>query len=104
MRQYEILITESAANDLRQITDHVAVQLQDPVSARMLSDRLKHSMMSLATMPYRHVLVVDHRLAALGIRKLPIDGYLVFYAISEGDETVNVLRVLHGRRDWTRLL
>lgn len=53
--------------------------------------------MSLSEMPTRHALVVDERLAVLGIRKLPVENYIVFYVISEKDMAVTVLRILYSR-------
>lgn len=36
-----------------------------------------------------------------GVRSFAVDHYLVFY---RADETITVLRVLHGARDWIALL
>jgi plasmid stabilization system protein ParE len=30
--------------------------------------------------------------------------YLIFYIVSEKDKTVNIVRILYGRRDWIHLL
>lgn len=55
-------------------------------------------------MLYRYALVVDERLTALGIRKLIVENYIVFYVISKKDESVTVIRILYGKRDWEYLL
>ena len=60
--------------------------------------------MSLAEMPTRYAMVADEHLAAQGIRKLPVENYIVFYVVSEQDKTVTVIRILYGRRDWEQLL
>lgn len=60
--------------------------------------------MSLSEMPSRHALVTDERLALLGIRKLPVENYIVFYVISETNMVATVVRILYGRRDWEQLL
>jgi hypothetical protein len=38
-------------------------------------------------------------LAAKGISKLPTDNYLIFYTVNKSTTTVNIVRVLHGKRD-----
>jgi len=60
--------------------------------------------MSLDKLPVRPALVADKLLAAQGIRKLIVENYIVFYVISETDETVTVIRILYGGRDWECLL
>lgn len=104
MKRYQILITRSAATDLWRIIEFVAKQSLEPALAQQLFDRIKNAIMGLDQMPTRYTLVTNDHLAALGIRKLAIDKYLVFYRVSESDKSVYVLRILHGRRDWEQLL
>jgi len=62
------------------------------------------AVMSLSDLLTRHALVSNERFAALGIRKLPIENFIVFYVISDKDMAVKVVRILYGRRDWEQLL
>lgn len=34
----------------------------------------------------------------------PIDNYLIFYTVNKSTNTMNIARVLHGRRDWESIL
>lgn len=104
MKRYRILMTEPAADDLQQIIDYIAKELREPVTARSLAGRIKEAVLSLAGMPARHTPVTDEHLAAQGIRKLPVENYIVFYVVSEMDKTVTVIRILYGRREWKPLL
>lgn len=104
MKRYRILMTEPAANELQQIAEYIAKELREPGTARKLIGKIKEAVLSLAEMPTRHTIMNDERLATLGIRKLPVENYIVFYVISEKDETVTVIRILYGRRDWEHLL
>lgn len=104
MKRYRILMTEPAADDLQQIVDYIAKELREPVTARRLAGRIKEAVLSLAGMPDRHAQVTDKHLAAQGIRKLPVENYIVFYVVSEMDKTVTVIRILYGRREWKPLL
>lgn len=104
MKQYGILLTEPAAGDLLKIAEYFAKELREPVTAQRLVKKLKDAVMSLAHMPFRHALVADERLAIQGMRKFPVDNYIVFYIVSEKDGTVAVIRILYCRRDWEQLL
>jgi len=104
MDQYRVLITRSAQNDLMDISSYIRDELKEPAIAIKLVEKLKVSIMSLSTFPLRYNLVVDERLSAQGFRKFIIDNYLVFYLVSEKEQTVNVVRILYGKRDWEHLL
>jgi len=104
MKQYKVLMTEPAAIDLQSIAGYIADELLEPVIAKNLVSKIKEAVVSLAKLPARHALVADERLAAQGIRKRLVENYIVFYVISEKNDTVTVIRILHGRRDWEHLL
>jgi len=97
-------MTESAADDLLKIAEYIAGELWEPATAQKLVGKIKEAVMSLVEMPTRYATVADERLAAQGIRKLPLESYIVFYMVAEKDGTVTVVRILYGRRDWEHLL
>jgi toxin ParE1/3/4 len=104
MKQYKVLMTEPAAEDLQSIARYIADELLEPAIAKKLVGKIKASVMSLAKLPTRHALVADERIAAQEIRKLIVENYIAFYVISEKDATVTVIRILYGRRDWEHIL
>jgi addiction module RelE/StbE family toxin len=104
MKQYSIVMTEPAAQDLQQIADYIAKELLEPAAAIKLVNKIKEHVLSLADMPARHALVADEHLAAQGIRQLLIDNYMAFYIVSEKDRTVTIIRILYGRRAWEQFL
>ncbi|MDD4169972.1 MAG: type II toxin-antitoxin system RelE/ParE family toxin [Desulfotomaculaceae bacterium] len=97
-------MTKPAADDLQTIAEYITYELLEPVIAKKLVGKIKEVVMSLDKLPTRHALVTDERLAAQGIRKLIVENYIVFYVVSEKDETVTVIRIIYGRRDWEQLL
>lgn len=97
-------MAEPAVIDLKQIARYVSKELREPLIAQKLVGRIKETVMSLSNLPTRHALVEDKRLAILGIRKLTVDNYIIFYIVSENDSTVTIVRVLYGRRNWLNLL
>lgn len=55
-------------------------------------------------MPYRNALLADERLSHLGLRKIIIDNYIVFYIVSDKTKMVTIIRMLYNRRIWINLL
>ncbi|MTI95919.1 MAG: type II toxin-antitoxin system RelE/ParE family toxin [Firmicutes bacterium] len=104
MNQYKVLMTKPAADDLQAIAEYISEELLEPVIAKKLVGKIKKAVMSLDKLPTRHAMATDERLATQGIRKLIVENYVAFYMISEQDDTVTVIRILYGRRDWKHLL
>lgn len=104
MKKYSLVIAEAAETDLDRIADYISYELKEPITALKQLARIEEAMITLEELPERHSLVQDKYLAAKGIRKLPIDNYLIFYTVNKSKNTINVARVLHGRRDWESIL
>jgi toxin ParE1/3/4 len=104
MKKYSLVIAEAAEADLDRIADYISYELKEPITALKQLARIEEAMMALEDLPECHSLVQDKYLAAKGIRKLPIDNYLIFYTVNKSKDTINITRVLHGRRDWESIL
>lgn len=48
--------------------------------------------------------MAESRIAKKSIRYFPVKNYVVFYTVDEEAHMVNILRFLHGTRDWQVLL
>lgn len=104
MDHYRVFMTRSADDDLKSIFLYICNELREPAAAVKLIEKIKDLVMSLATFPLRHNFVADEHLAAQGFRKIIIDNYIAFYIVSEKEQTVTVVRILYGKRDWLHLL
>ena len=104
MVEYEVRITRSAENDLREIWRYISTQLNAPTTALKMVQTIRESIAALKTSALMCSLVRDDRLAALGYRPLIIKNYIAFYTVSEKEKVVFVERILYGRRDWINIL
>jgi len=102
--EYNLVISEAAEADLDGIADYISYELKEPITALKQLERIQEAMATLEELPECHSLVQDKYLAAKGIRKLPIDNYLIFYTVNKSTNTVSIVRILHGRRDWESIL
>ncbi len=100
MERYKVKIYPSAQRDLRDIADYL--NTLSPSAALRYYDKLTEETAGLSTMPERCPKPRNLALAAKGYRYLIVENYLIFYVVSGG--TVQIRRILYGRRDYRALL
>jgi toxin ParE1/3/4 len=94
----KVVLTAEARNDLTEIGRYI--RRDNPNRARTFVQEIADRCDELATMG--RVFPVVPRFATRGVRKRNYENYLIFYRIT--DDAVDVLHVIHGARDWERLL
>lgn len=94
----KVELSGNAEADLRSIVDWIAPD--NPAAARALSQQLRLSCSALSRLPKRFPLV--RRVNGRDLRKRAHGSYLIFYTI--WDNRVEILRIVHGSRDWAALL
>ena len=104
MEKYEIRIVEAAEQDLNQIFGYSADVLHEPEAASRLLLSFREAFDSLQQLPFRQRPLQEEPYAALGVRRLFVGNYIVFYSAIEGTPIINILRVLYKRREWQTLL
>ena len=104
MQAYKIYITESAENDLRDIVGYISFRLDAQTTVMNMMRTIKTALENLKTTALSYPLVRDDRLAAIGYRLISVKNYIVFYIVDEKSKTIDVDRILYGRRDWRNLL
>ena len=104
MEKYEIQIVDAAEQDLNQIFGYIADTLHEPEAAARLLLSFRDAIDSLRQLPFRQRPLQEEPYAALGLRRLFVGNYIVFYSAIEGDTTIQILRVLYKRREWQTLL
>ena len=100
MEKYNVLLYPTAKQDLLEIIDYL--NTLSPEAALRYYDLLTEEISSLSHMPERCPHPRDLALAAKGYRYLIVKDYLVFYVIS--GNTVQIRRIIYGRRDYQSLL
>lgn len=100
MEVYKVKIYPAAKRDLLEIINYL--NTLSPEAALRYYDLLTEEIANLSTMPERCPRPKDLALAAKGYRYLVVKNYLVFF-VASGD-TVQIRRILYGRRDYLSLL
>jgi toxin ParE1/3/4 len=100
MGRYKVRILPAAQEDMAEIVDYL--NTLSPQSALRYYDMLVEKIESLSNMPERCAMARDAQLHLRGYRFMVVGNYLVFFLIV--GETVQVRRILYGRRQYESLL
>lgn len=77
------------------------IAAENQPAAERLIDRLTAAMETLAAAP--GIGRACHDLE-LPVRRLVVEKYRIFYAVVEGDDSIQIVRVLHVRRDLRKAM
>lgn len=104
MSSWNVVYTEQAEIDLRDIYEYIAFSLLEPGTARKQIKRILDTVAKLNKMPNRHPLYQNEPWNSKGLRVLPVDNLLVFYLPVESRKAVVIIRIMYGGRDSNTLL
>lgn len=96
---FQINITRQAEDDLRNVFEYIAYELQSVQNAAGQLGRLEKAIFSLDQMPMRYRAYEKEPWHSRGLRVMPVDNYLVFYIPYPDTLTVEIIRVMYGGRD-----
>jgi len=104
MVNYKVIPAKSAENDLEGIYMYISTQAFMPMTALKTVENIKNEMHNNLSFSPHYPLVDDDHLASIGVRRMNVKKYAVFFVINEENNIVNVIRVIHGARNWQRIL
>lgn len=92
----------AALSDIQEARDYIAKTLKNPSAAKKLVSMIWQTALLLKTNPYMGAALSGKFDVDSEIRFLIIQKQLLFYEV--GEDTVEVIRVIDGRRDYIALL
>lgn len=95
-------ISPQADDDLSEIGRYIAQEHRNPEAARHLLDSIMETLLLLPQFPSLGKCCTDFDDRLPGLMTVTIEGYLLYYQIH--GTTIDVLRVVHSRRDRRRAL
>jgi plasmid stabilization system protein ParE len=104
LTEYKIEIEHAAERDMYDTLLYITETLKGHASALRIYKSIKEQIGKLSTMPVRNRVVYDQPYASIGVRRLFVENYVVFYVIDETALIVHVIRVLYNRREWQSIL
>ena len=100
---YSVKILPSAIEDLQQIYNYIAYELQSVINAENQLNRIQEEILKLDFMPESFRLYEKEPWKSRGLRFFSVDNYIVFYVINNNAKEVNVLRILYERIDFSKI-
>lgn len=101
---YRVVLSGNARDDLRDIGLYISQTFGSRNAALKQTTRIRNAIESLETMPLRHALASDARLAEDGVRRMNVGNFAVLYTVDEKSSEVVVARVMYGRRNMKGVL
>lgn len=98
----ELRFSPAALEDLQEIRTYICEELQNPNAAKETLSRILDEIAILKQSPYIGTSLSAKVDFETRYRYLVCGKYLAFYVPEE--ETISIVRVLYGRRDYLRIL
>ena len=101
---YNLKITKEATEDIDKIIAYITNVLKNPIAADNLLTEFENSFKDIAYNPKMYPFCNDIRLKQNGYRKIPVKNYIIFYKQDVEQDIVYIMRVIYGRRNYTKLI
>ena len=101
---YQVRITDTAKQDLREIAFYIAERSMDNEIAKHFVMELREQCNRLVEFPQGGSLPKDRILRSFDFRYIVHKDYLIFYSIEEAQNIVNVLSVFNSKKDYLRVM
>lgn len=100
--KYKLIILPEAQADIRGIVLYIADDLSAPQAALDLQAAFQEGINSLVHMPQRIKTVDERPWKDMGVRKIRVKNYYIYFIIDEGEMTVKVNAVIYVGRDQSK--
>ncbi len=96
---YSIIYSPEARDDLKDIYSFIAFDLLVPGIAEGQVNRIRKTIRSLDFMPSRFSIVDWEPWKSMGMHKILVDNFIVFYTVDDSQMEVSILRILYAGQD-----
>lgn len=104
MNKYKIQFSKDARKDLIDTYSYIKYNLQEPAIAEKLIAKIREEINKLKDNPTIYAVIQDEIIKKREIRKIKVNNYIVFYKVEKKNKIVEIVRIMYGRRNWTRIL
>lgn len=104
MSKWTIRYTNTAFAELDCIYKYIAEELLVPEISMGQIRRIMKAIAALDEMPLRNTLYDKEPWKSRGLRKLPVDNYMVFYYANEQTSEVVIMHIFYGGRNIADIL
>lgn len=100
---YKVHYAPQAVEDLKDIYAYIAYVLRESAVAAAQVNRIREEIRSLQFMPLRYSAVDWEPWRRMGMHKVTVGKFMVFYTVDADALSVSVIRIVYGGRDIEKL-
>ena len=100
--KHKLRYSAQARKDLDEIWDYIVADLSNPIAAEKTVNRIMDDIDRLVDFPEMGTMLRDVTHMVTDYRYIVSGNYMAFYRMY--DNTVYIVRILYGRRDYMRVL
>lgn len=101
MKKYEVIVSDLAKNDIRDIYTYISNNLFSPKDALKIIKLIEKNIKNLDVMPERFRKYEKYK--DKNIRICRVKKYLIFYDVNDDKDRVEVTRVLYSARNYDEI-
>lgn len=98
--KYEVIITERAKQELKEIYEYISKSLMEENTADKLIDKIEKELLQLEDIPEGFSVIENYRKKDFEYRRLPINNYVAIYRIDKEKREVYIIRIVYGGRNY----
>lgn len=98
---FKVVYSPEAQEDVRSIYMYIAFEL---LAEQAACNQIQKKIHSLDTLPKRYEKVEWEPWVSMGMRKVTVDNYVIFYLVDDNNRLVIINRVFYRGRDIQRML
>ena len=97
---YDVLISPAAKADLDEIIRYIVLELENPIAAQTLSDKVDERLSDLEEMPGKFPFCKDPILRSQDYHAVTANDYILIYRILEESNTVWIVHIYHTLQNY----
>ena len=101
---HKLIVVPEAQRDIREILLYIVSELAAPQAALALNKELRQGIESLSFMPKRVKTIEEQPWRELGVRKIRVRNYYIYFWIDDERKIVKVIAVISTRMDQEQQL
>lgn len=100
MDEYKIRFSIKSKEDLIKIIGYIKYELKEPIIAKKYAKLFWEEISKLKLLPERCAVIDIDNIKYVGVRKLIIKNFIVFYRVNNERKLVTIERILNGAINW----
>ena len=98
--KYEVIITERAKQELKEIYGYISKSLMEENTADKLINKIEKELLQLEDIPEGFSVIENYSKKDSEYRRLLINNYVAIYRIDKEKREVYIIRIVYGGRNY----